>query len=140
MTKSRHESCKGDRALVNLIAAAMRKVWHRHANREAVIKAAHYTVQEHKKDGTPKASISHFWTCALCGQACKQTASSKYPRFHVDHIDPVIPIGREVSWDEYIERLFFSGRGNLQVLCTNCHSTKTKSETSLRAEVRRKAK
>lgn len=134
---TRHESCNGDKVLVHTIASALRKVWHRHKNREEVIKAAHYVVQEYKKDGTPRAAPSHFWDCALCGTPCKQAASSKHPRFHVDHIDPVIPLGGvEVSWHEYIQRLFFSGKDNLQLICAPCHRTKTNNE----AKGRRKKK
>jgi hypothetical protein len=59
----------------------------------------------------------------------------------VDHIEPVVPIGKEdVSWDEYIARLFCDV-SNLQVLCNypgvyngkrSCHSKKTKEEQQAR--------
>lgn len=47
----------------------------------------------------------------------------------VDHIEPVVPIDIHHSWDDYITRLFY---GALQVLCRECHATKTALENSLR--------
>lgn len=46
----------------------------------------------------------------------------------VDHIKPVVSSEGFISWDIFIERLFCSAK-NLQVLCKQCHSIKTKKET-----------
>lgn len=137
--KTRHEACQGDKALVHSIASAMRKVWHRHKNREAIADNLKYAIQEYNKDGKPKARLSHFWDCQLCGQKCKQAKSSKYPRFHIDHVDPVIPLDSEpITWDTYIDRLFFSGQKNLKLICEPCHKEKTREETRIRADARRR--
>lgn len=57
----------------------------------------------------------------LCN-SCKQDFPAK--DVQVDHIDP---IGKNRSWDEFINRLFCE-LSNLQVLCKACHSEKTKRE------------
>jgi len=60
--------------------------------------------------------------CAICG-LCFPMGDVQ-----VDHIQPVVPVDREIlSWDEYIERLF-CGVDNLQVLCKPCHQIKTNDE------------
>lgn len=51
---------------------------------------------------------------------------------HVDHIDPVIPIGKkitDITFNVYFDRLFTD---HLQVLCKLCHKAKTKEENSRR--------
>jgi hypothetical protein len=56
----------------------------------------------------------------------------------VDHIEPVVPIGidtSEMSYDEYISRLFCS-QSNLQLLCRDCHEKKTLYENSQRTSIR----
>jgi 5-methylcytosine-specific restriction endonuclease McrA len=45
----------------------------------------------------------------------------------VDHTIPVTPISGFDTWDEFIQRLFCSPEG-LKVLCSLCHSLKTKEE------------
>ena len=51
---------------------------------------------------------------------------------YVDHIEPVVdPVKGFVSWDEVVKRMFVEADG-LQVLCRECHDTKTKEERKLR--------
>lgn len=54
--------------------------------------------------------------------ACKLDFPQK--EVEVDHIKE---IGREKSWDEFIEGLFCE-QDNLQVLCKPCHKEKTLKE------------
>jgi hypothetical protein len=57
-----------------------------------------------------------------------------------DHIDPVVPVdGTELSWDEYIARVFCE-ESNLQAICTVCHTLKTSFEAGERADLRKKKK
>lgn len=52
----------------------------------------------------------------------------------VDHIDPVVdPQTGFVDWNTYIERLFVEEEG-LQVLCKECHTTKTVEENRVRRD------
>lgn len=47
---------------------------------------------------------------------------------NVDHIKPVVnPEEGFTTWDEFIKNLFCE-KENLQVLCSSCHTIKTKAE------------
>lgn len=80
-----------------------------------------------------------FYLCAECKQevpASKKTGRVRENNVHVDHIDAIIdPSVGWVSWDETIDRMF-SEKDNLQLLCSNCHSTKTQEEKAI-AKARR---
>lgn len=71
-----------------------------------------------KKINSKTGRLAQHYQC----NCCKQHFPAK--DVQVDHI---IPIGREKSWDEFIDGLFCE-KDNLQVLCTTCHSAKTKLE------------
>lgn len=67
-----------------------------------------------------------FYRC----KACKGAFSRK--QIHVDHIQSVISVKDAwVDWNTYIERLFVPAE-MLQILCINCHSSKTLVEQELR--------
>ena len=67
-----------------------------------------------------------LYICAKCGLCFKLRD------IQVDHIDPVIPVDREVKdWNEYIDRLFCEAY-KLQVLCKDCHLIKSNEENSQR--------
>lgn len=128
------KSVKGDKRLKGQLVSSIKRVWHRHPNRVSVLKAAEIRRYELKKDGTERSKPYVFYSCASCGALCKAQKSKAYSQAHVDHIDPVVPIGRQLSsWDEYIERLFCDV-SNLQILCSPCHDIKTKSENAKRRE------
>lgn len=55
--------------------------------------------------------------------------------FHMDHIQPVQPVGREISLIEWIFRLLCP-QENFQLICIPCHEIKTQHENMLR-EVRK---
>ena len=83
-----------------------------------------------------------LYTCASC------KGSFKNKEVRLDHIQPVVPTmpqidpsGRAIpqSIGEYVLRMFPPKEG-LQVLCSNCHATKTKLENEQRAEGRRARK
>lgn len=63
-----------------------------------------------------------LYQCAGC------KVVSKIQGMHIDHILPVVdPAVGFSGWDVYIARLFCSA-SNLQLLCKECHTTKTKTE------------
>jgi 5-methylcytosine-specific restriction endonuclease McrA len=68
------------------------------------------------------------YKCASCHK-CFPAKSTQ-----VDHINEVVPLNRaasDMSLDEWVDRLWCDSN-NLQVLCKECHSAKTKSENVLR--------
>lgn len=73
-----------------------------------------YTSTRRGKSGR----LAKHFRCAGCGGEFVQK------HIQVDHIEP---IGKSLSWDEYIEKLFCEAI-NLQVLCLKCHKIKTKKE------------
>lgn len=70
--------------------------------------------------------LAEHYRCA----SCKGLFPAK--NVQVDHIAPVVdPTLGFISWDVFIERLYCP-KENLQVLCLECHSTKTKQEKLIR--------
>ena len=61
-------------------------------------------------------------------QCCKCKNAFNANKINVDHIDSIVPIGvkqKDMSIDEYVNRLFCPVE-NLQVLCEEDHKIKTK--------------
>lgn len=86
----------------NFVKSALRRIWSRSKQRQSALKAAR---------------ISYgLYTCEEC------TFPHKRKDIEVDHI---VPVGRFVTFDLYIERLFCDTKG-LRVLCKPCHKAKTK--------------
>ena len=74
------------------------------------------------------------YLCAMCKGIFKDKEC------HVDHRDPVIDIIKGfTTWDDYINRLFCDVEG-LDLLCKNCHESKTSHETHMRKWARAKRK
>lgn len=106
-----------------LIKGAIRRVFSRSDLRRSVLDAA--TV-EHKDVSRPR--VTKWCKCAKCGQVVPKYTCD------VDHIEPVIPIGRhmkDMSLDEAVDRIWCN-EVNLQVMCGPCHDNKTKLERKLR--------
>jgi 5-methylcytosine-specific restriction endonuclease McrA len=121
----------------NAIIAGMRRVWHRHPTRLAVLKAAEIRTKQVKKDGTLSTRPLVFYTCAQCGNLGKSQESAEYKKIAVDHISPIIPInGTQLTLDQIAERMFCDVSG-CQVLCSACHHTKTQIENQTRREARK---
>ena len=67
-----------------------------------------------------------MYRCATC--------KGEFPakEVQVDHLHPVVdPVVGFVNWDVFIERLFCEEE-TLQVLCSMCHTKKTKEEKQQR--------
>lgn len=70
--------------------------------------------------------MSNRYRCAGCAKMFKLTD------VQVDHIDPVVSVKDGfIDWNIYISRMFCDADG-LQVLCSECHSIKTKNEREQR--------
>ena len=81
-----------------------------------------------------------LYKCAGCGEEVPVTTKKEGKRIKnvsVDHIEPITdPDKGFEGWDKLIERMFCEG-DNLQVLCGDCHTTKTNEERN-EAKQRRK--
>lgn len=103
-----------------LLKGAVRRVFSRSELRKKVLDAS---VASHATM-TFRPKVKCWCKCAGCG---KLEAKSYMV---VDHIDPLIPVNQsmlEMSWDEVIDRTWCV-EANLQVLCPDCHDTKTAAE------------
>lgn len=79
-----------------------------------------------KKINPKTKRLAQHFRCALC--------MCEFPQkdVQVDHVKPVVdPKKGFVDWNTYIERLFCDKK-NMQVLCSGCHSAKTKQEKEKR--------
>ncbi len=73
-----------------------------------------------------------FYKCRNCGKAFGRK------EVHVDHIQSVISVKDDwVDWNTYISRLFVPAE-ELQILCFQCHNSKTLVENELRRINRKK--
>lgn len=92
----------------------------------------------YNKDGSLSKVKDVWYKCNHCQNEFKR------PDLDCDHIDPVIPVEiptRHMSWDVIIEeRCFVKTLDKLQLLCQTCHIKKSKTETELRKEWRKKEK
>lgn len=84
-----------------------------------------------KKINEATGRVAMHYKCA----SCKGHFPSK--DVQVDHKKPVVGPEGFTTWDDFIDRLFCTEE-NLQVLCKECHSIKTKKETAQRAKKRKK--
>ena len=79
-----------------------------------------------KRLDTSTGKMSNRYKCAGCSDVFK------LPQVEVDHITPVVSVESGfVDWNIYISRMFCDADG-LQILCSECHSLKTKNEREQR--------
>ena len=70
------------------------------------------------------------WECAHC-----KVLVSKSSEFNIDHINPVVEIGKKTNdytVAEYYDRVHNVSITDLQLLCTDCHHAKSAKEAALR--------
>jgi 5-methylcytosine-specific restriction endonuclease McrA len=104
--------------LKSFITSALRGAFRRFPTKYEVLKEAYVGKKINEKT---KRTSSHY----LCNECKKEYPTSEV---NVDHIYPIVdPEVGFVSWDEFILRLFCE-KSNLQVLCSTCHTKKTKLE------------
>lgn len=66
-----------------------------------------------------------LYKCNLC------SGSFKNKDIKLDHIIPIVPVKGFDNWDGFINRLFCNSEG-FQVLCKQCHESKTMIENNMR--------
>jgi 5-methylcytosine-specific restriction endonuclease McrA len=111
----------------NLVKGALRRVFSRSDLRRAALAKA---IISHIDESRPR--VKKWGFCPTCKQP-----TALY-QMEVDHIIPIIPIGRsldEMSWDEVMDRLWCPIE-NLIAICKPCHKAKTKIESKLRREAK----
>ena len=96
------------------IRSALRSAFRKWPVKFDVLKNAKTEVRLNPSSGR----MAMHYRCATC----KHDFPMK--QVQVDHIKP---IGKLVSWDTFIKRLYCEAR-NLQVVCRPCHAIKTKKE------------
>lgn len=87
--------------------------------------------QTERKINPKTGKLAMHYKCAMCGN------DSPLKEVAVDHINPIVPVDHEASWDEIIERALVEVDG-FQVLCKEpCHKIKTKEENDARREFKK---
>lgn len=100
--------------------------------RQEVLKRIKVEVQDgFFKNGNPKMNVR--FKCECCGKI------TTLNDIQVDHITPISNFASHGSWDSYLNAMFCSA-DKLQGICVSCHNIKTASETTERAEKKKKSK
>ena len=99
----------------SFVTSALRAAFRRWQPKYTTLKRSFVESRINPKSGR----IAKHYRCNACGNS--------FPQLQVQ-IDHVEPIGRGLSWNKFIERLFCEAE-NLQVLCKVCHKEKTKNES-----------
>lgn len=107
--------------LKSFIVSALRAATRRYPPKYEVLNEAKTEKRINPKSGR----LAQHFKCAKC----KQEYVAK--EVQVDHKQPVIdPKKGFVDWNTYVTRMFCEKK-NLQVLCSTCHTIKTKKETEV---------
>lgn len=93
-----------DKKLIAFVKASLRRTWGRSRQRQQALKQAKVSYGQYK--------------CADCNDVFRRKD------IQVDH---KVCVGKFISFDLFIERLFVKPSG-LAILCKQCHSIKTKSD------------
>ena len=83
-----------------------------------------------KKDGTPYKKANYEYQCNIC----KEWFRNK--DIELDHINPVVDVKSEAMSEEEFYSTFIMGlfcyEDNFQVVCSKCHTKKSKKENKTR--------
>ena len=99
----------------SFVTSALRGAFRRWQPKYTCLKQSFAESRINKKSGR----MAKHYLCTTCGNSFHQK------EVQVDHI---VPIGKGLSWNRFIEALFCEAE-NLQVLCKVCHKEKTKNES-----------
>lgn len=112
-----------------LIKGSLRRVFSRSELRRRALDAA----QLLEFSDPSRKRVTRWGRCNVC--------SNNEPLYKmvVDHIEPVIPVDSSleaITYDELVDRLWCDER-NLQAICSNCHSKKSKEENKERRRLKK---
>lgn len=96
--------------LKSRITSALRRIWFYGPSRREAVKLA--------KAGGNRCSI------------CKVPQD----KLQMDHVQPVVPLSGEYTWDIYIDRLF---NGELRGICKPCHKAHTQIQSTTRRNLKK---
>lgn len=119
---------KRDKALIK---GDMRRAFARSELHRRVLDRAQV---EHYDPKRPR--VKRWCRCAVCSNLDARSYMA------VDHIDPVIKLDsclEEMTLQELADRLWCI-ESNLQAICKSCHCVKTKGESSIRRDHKRRVK
>lgn len=129
--KKKRAKKKTEAAFEGKIRSAMRVAFTRHAPvYEEAKKRQRVETPKYNKDGSLSKRPDVSYRCESCDLLYKDN------EVDVDHIEPVVEIGKKGSdytFDEYYKRMNCD-ISNLQVLCGPCHDKKTLRERKARME------
>lgn len=118
-----------------MIRGALRRIYFRYPGRLIALNRVRVEQPQYTTKGVLGKRPGVFYRCEQCGVLGKSQVGKKNPKGHirvwVDHKDPVVPLDRYPNWDEFINRLFCSA-DNFEILCSDCHQTKSKAENAER--------
>jgi 5-methylcytosine-specific restriction endonuclease McrA len=104
------------------IRGALRRVFSRSPVIREVLFKVRREVPKYNKDGSRAKKDAVQYRCNVCLQYVGST------KVAVDHVTPVVSVDDGfVDFNTFIQRLFCN-EDNLQVICDECHTTKTNSE------------
>ena len=111
-----------DKVIESRIKASLRSIWMMYS--------------KDRKLARENAKVSRgIYHCSSCKERIRPKRNCVNNIF-IDHIDPIVPVDREIDIKEWIDRLF-CGVENLQLLCKSCHDLKTKRENNLRTKFKK---
>lgn len=114
-----------------MIKGAIRRVFSRSELRKKVVEASRV---DHVDPNRPR--VTKWSRC----QECQQLVPSYLTE--VDHIVPVVPLDSSLelmTWDDLVNRMWCDDKG-LATLCKPCHHIKTKAESKIRRDNKKKAR
>jgi 5-methylcytosine-specific restriction endonuclease McrA len=115
--KQKKKASKSEFQLVNWLRQKLRRISYQYPARKEAIRNARVERGRYK--------------CAVCERVFKNG------EFQLDHIHPVDdPHTGFTDWNNYIARLFVDVDG-WQILCTNCHNTKSEFEQNIRRQTKK---
>jgi len=110
------------------IISSLKRTFSRSPVVQEVLKEHRQEHPQYNKDGTLAKKPAVRYPCVECHNL------HMGKNIQVDHIEPVIPLNipaKHACMDVVIGRLFCN-KSNLQILCKDCHKTKSKEENTIR--------